>query len=216
MWARVVLLGILATAVPLFSSPKAGAAERREAAALHRPAEPEGQPEKERGAAGPHAALPAGELRLLLSLARRERPGSPELEVSLRNVGERDLTLNLGTMLANGKRQLPDRIRLRLTDARGTEHELRYLDRRVAGAAGRVDDYVVPLRAGSTYTLRLRLEEFWSPGMSLPLRLPPGHYRASARYEGSAARTGNADTQGVALLNFWLGKVESEAVALRI
>ena len=41
------------------------------------------------------------------------------LQLTLRNVGDHDLTLNLGIMLANGKVQLPNRIAMKFTDAAG-------------------------------------------------------------------------------------------------
>src|SRR6185436_3196234 len=41
------------------------------------------------------------------------------LRLSFANVGERDVTLNLGIMMANGKVQLPDRVAIKFTDAQG-------------------------------------------------------------------------------------------------
>src|SRR5580698_4304158 len=51
-------------------------------------------------------------------------PVDPEFEVTIRNVGEEDVCLTLGYMLANGKVQLPNQIHLRLVDASGRMREL--------------------------------------------------------------------------------------------
>ena len=50
------------------------------------------------------------------------------LELAVRNVGERDVTLNLGIMMANGKVQLPNRLVMRFTDARGQTRLFQFAD----------------------------------------------------------------------------------------
>src|SRR5689334_13372995 len=68
------------------------------------------------------------------------------LEVAFRNVGDRDVTLNLGVMMANGKVQLPDRIAMKFIDAQGNTRLFKFGDKRYPGVAGRLDDYFLPLR----------------------------------------------------------------------
>jgi hypothetical protein len=139
----------------------------------------------------------------------------PAFQVALRNIGERDVTLNLGIMLANGKAQLPDRIRLSLMDAGGRIRELRFFDKRYPAIAGRVDDYVVPLRAGSTYILTLSLDQFWSPDTKeFQLKLSRGKSQIVAHFEGGKARTDNLDTPGIKFMNFWEGDLDSNALAV--
>jgi hypothetical protein len=117
-------------------------------------------------------------------------------------------------MLANGKVQLPDAIRLILTDAKGKSRELHFSDRRYPGVAGRVDDYAVPLRAASSYSIQVSLDDYWSPDAKQPrLNLAPGKYRIRAEFTGSGARHVNADTQGMQLMNFWKGKLRSDEKA---
>ena len=97
---------------------------------------------------------------------------STNLQLALRNVGEHDLNLNLGIMLGNGKVQLPDRIAIKFTDARGRTRLFKFGDLRYSVIAGRVDYYVVPLRVGSTYTLQFSLNQFWcleTKEFSIPL-----------------------------------------------
>jgi len=138
------------------------------------------------------------------------------LELAFRNVGDHDVTLNLGIMLANGKVQLPDRVAIKFTDAQGKTRLFQFGDKRYGGIAGRVDDYVVPLRAGSTYTLYLTLDQFWcqeTKEFSIPLL--SGDNLLTAQFEGTGANAVNLDMPGMKLMNFWFGKVESNTLTLR-
>jgi len=151
-------------------------------------------------------------LQMSVSLARSDKVDSPAFQVALQNVGEKDVTLNLGTMLANGKVQLPENIRLHLKDATGKIRELHFSDKRYPGVAGRVDDYVVPLRVGSTYSLLLKLEQFWSPETKeFVLKLKPGKYQVSAQFEGSGSLIRNEEM--ALILNFWKGKLQSNTLS---
>jgi hypothetical protein len=153
---------------------------------------------------------PVASLQMSISTGESKSAGAPQLLVALRNIGERDVTLNLGVMLANGKAQLPERISLNLTDAGGRTRTLRFHDKRYPAIAGRVDDYVVPLRAGSTYVLTFDLDQFWSPDAEdFQLRLPPGKYQIAAQFEGGGAKSVNLDMPGMSLMNFWTGKLRS-------
>jgi hypothetical protein len=140
----------------------------------------------------------------------------PTLDLTLRNVGERDVTLNLGMMLANGKTQLPTRLAMKFTDAQGRMRIFQFADKKHSVVAGRLDDYVVPLRAGSAYTLQLTLDQFWcaeTNEFSIPLLQGENHL--TAQFEGSGASAVNLDMPGVRLMNFWLGKLESNVLTLR-
>ena len=142
-------------------------------------------------------------------------PSGPNLQLALRNVGDHDLTLNLGMMLANGKVQLPERVAMKFTDALGNTRVFKFGDKRYGNVGGRVDDYVVSLRVGSTYTLLLTLDQFWcqeTKEFSIPLL--SGENRLTAQFEGTSATKVNLDMGGVALMNFWLGKVESNTLTL--
>jgi len=138
------------------------------------------------------------------------------LQLALRNVGDHDVTLNLGVMLGNGKVQLPDRIAMKFTDAQGKTRLFKFGDKRYPGVAGRLDDYVIPLRAGSTYTLQLTLNQFWcqeTKEFSIPLL--SGDNFLTAQFEGTGASAVNLDMPGIKLMNFWFGKVESNTLTLR-
>jgi len=142
-------------------------------------------------------------LQMSLSVLTTGNRENPEFEVAFRNVGKQDVCLDLGLMLDNGRVQLPDKIHLNLLDGSGRNRELDFSDRMHPGVAGRLDDYVVPLRAGSTYTLGLRLDQFWSPSTKeFELKLTPGRYEISAQFQEDRAETRN-------LIFVWKGKLQS-------
>jgi hypothetical protein len=137
------------------------------------------------------------------------------LQVALRNIGKQDVTLNLGAMMANGKVQLPNNISLDFTDAQGKTRLFRFAGKRYPGVAGRLDDYAVPLRAGSTYTLQLTLDQFWCyETKEFSILLLRGTNHLTAHFEGTGAKLVNSDMPAIKLMNFWLGKVESNTLTL--
>ena len=74
----------------------------------------------------------------------------------------------------------------------------------------------MPLRVGSTYTLQLTLDKFWcqeTKEFSIPLLA--GENYLTAQFEGAKASAVNSDMPGIALMHYWLGKVESNTVTLR-
>jgi hypothetical protein len=154
-------------------------------------------------------------LQLSLSASNSKTENGRELQVAFRNTGEHDVTLNLGLMLANGKEQLPFNISLRLMDAQGKTRTFKFVDRKHAGIAGRVDDYIVPLRAGSVYSLRLTLDQFWcAETKEFDVKLSPGRNQFTAQFEGSEPKHVNQDLSAIKLMNFWLGNVQSKALVL--
>ena len=139
-----------------------------------------------------------------------------DLELAFRNAGDRDLVLNLGIMLGNGKVQSPSRVAMKFTDAQGKTRVFQFSDKRYSNIGGRVDDYVVPLRIGSTYTFELTLDQFWcldTTEFSIPLL--SGDNLLTAQFEGSGAREVTSDMPGIKLMNFWVGTVESNTLTLR-
>ena len=149
-----------------------------------------------------------------MSLSSNDSNGS-DLIVALRNVGDHDVTLDLGYMMANGKVQLPAYISLNFTDAQGKTRTFKFADKKHPAVGGRLDDYVVPLRVGSMYTLKLTLDQFWcQETKEFEISLLPGKNRLTAEFQGSGARGVNLDMPGIKLMNFWLGKVESNPLVI--
>jgi hypothetical protein len=159
--------------------------------------------------------VPVDGLQMSISAVGSNNLDNPKFEVVMRNAGERDVTLNLGYMLGNGKVQLPQNISLNVSDALGRTRKLEFFDRRYPAVAGRLDDYIVPLRAGSSYTLMLSLNQFWSPGTNeFELKLFPGKNHITAQFEGGGAKTSNLDVPGLKLINFWLGNLQSNVLVI--
>ncbi len=152
---------------------------------------------------------PTKGLQMSVSVIKPSKAGNVRFQVAIRNIGEQDVILNLGIMLANGKFQLPDRIRLNQADAAGKTRELHFSDKRFPGVAGRVDDYLVPLRAGSVFSLTLRLEDFWSPeDKDFAVKLKPGKNQIVAHIEGIA------DDTETEIIPVWKGKLKSNVLNL--
>ena len=158
------------------------------------------------------------ELRMsIIAITPQKVKGIPVFRVTLENVDDKDAMLNLGMMLANGRVLLPDAIRLILIDPDGKSRELHFSDRRYPGIAGRVDDYAIPLRAGSAYTLRLSLGNFWCPKTKeFRFDLKPGAYRVRSELTGKGARWANRDMEGMKLMNFWKGTLRSDVTVFRV
>lgn len=161
--------------------------------------------------------IQASDARLRMSISvstSRKVNESPIFRVSFENLGDIDVMLNLGMMLANGQVQIPERIRLVLTDAEGQARELHFSDTRIAG---RADDYVLPLRVGSAYVIKLSLDDYWCPKTKeFQFKLKPGQYQVRAEFTGEAAKYLNSDTQGMGVMNYWKGELQSDQAAFRI
>lgn len=151
-------------------------------------------------------------LQVHLSALQPTAKGSYTFRVTFENVGENDFVLNLGSMLGNGKVQRPEAVHLILTDAKGAKQELRFAG---SGVAGRMDDYALPLRAGSSYSIKLDLADFWSPETKEhQVKLSPGQQTLQAKLTGNGAKYLNGDTEGLKHLNFWQGQLLSNVVAV--
>jgi hypothetical protein len=143
--------------------------------------------------------------------------GHPRFRVKLHNAGDRALILNLGMMLANGKKQYADAIHLLLTDAHGKTLPLELTG--PAYVAGRIDPFVVPLPEGATLTLPIDLEDYSSPRQHIfKLSFAPGQYTLSAEYTGAGVsqQTANLDMKGISLMPYWIGTVKSNVLPFTI
>ena len=133
-----------------------------------------------------------------------------------KNAGEADLILNLGLMLANGKKQYPSALILVLTDSAGNERKLQLMG--PPGIAGRMDDLVVPLPAKAAFILETSLGDYCC-AESKEWRIAPaaGEYTIVARYEGKAPQyINNTGMEGVRLMPVLTGDVTSEPAAFSV
>jgi hypothetical protein len=162
----------------------------------------------------PHGAAVNGLQMSLLSILADDSPKQGAwFKVELRNVGDNDLILNLGTMLANGRRQYPDSITLLLTYPSGKEQPLVLLG--PVGVAGRIDPLVVPLPRGDSFVIPVDLSQFAPFGQGPP-ELAPGSYALQAEFQGKAGIDQNLDMQGMALMHYWTGTIVSNRLRFEL
>ena len=162
--------------------------------------------------AGPESSQVNRELKMNVRLDLNEvgEPKVPKFRVELQNAGEDDLVLNLGIMLANGRKQYPEEIFLILTDSQGKAR--RFDLRGPAGIAGRMDPLIVPLPVGSAFSIPVDLEKYW-PAVSneFDYKLKPGTYFLEAQFRGKGLtqQEANLDVKGLALMPYWTGSITS-------
>ncbi len=158
------------------------------------------------------------QLRLGVSVAddNVDAKRSPEILISLENISKEDVVINLGFMLANGKRQYPIGLHLLLTDSGGITHEFHYFPPE-AGIAGRVDQFIVPLPAGSIYQLRCPLNRFMQKDAPFGL-IGPGQYTLAASFEGRSVtqHETNMDMVGLSLTQYWTGTINSGKISISV
>ena len=134
--------------------------------------------------------------------------GPKRLAVVIENVGKDDAVVNLGIMLANGKRQFPTAIKLshhrpdredpHLRVAPSRSRRARRSVRRAAARRG-----AVHARAAAGHVHRRHLQP-----------LAEGRYRITAEFTGEKVTKTNADSGGLALMPYWTGTLRSGEVAL--
>jgi hypothetical protein len=119
--------------------------------------------------------------------------GSPipfHFRVEIRNVGEIDLLLLLGGMVANGRKQYPEAVKILLTDPQGEglTCEIRDGPFAIHGWGG---PFIVPLLVGASFSLPIDLMHgnlCSTPHTIVRLALTPGWYVLRARYTTSAEK----------------------------
>ena len=135
------------------------------------------------------------------------RSEGPKFNVELRNTGVNDLILNLGTMLANGKKQYLDKLVLFLKDGQGKSRSM--IDvRGPFSIAGRVDPLVVPLCAGCAFSFPVDLNNYMyleEQTKDYAVVLNPGAYSIEARFIGEGINHGPA----AELMPYWIGSLSS-------
>jgi hypothetical protein len=155
-----------------------------------------------------------GGLRIRLQLPKTQ-PGKKqptECAVTLENVGDFDLNVKLGFSLANGKSHHPDALSL-IALAKGDKARM-LVYAPLPGVAGRVDPYVVPMPAGSSYTLRCKFENYVDAATGDRVDLTAKDYRIAAELTGEAIKHTNLDVQGLALISCWQGTARSNEILL--
>jgi hypothetical protein len=149
--------------------------------------------------------------------------GVRRLRVTFRNLRDEEVNLYLGVVGGAGVRPCkldpapaaPCDLNfgLDVTDAAGKTRKLTFSG--IYYVAGRLDPCVVRLGAGSTYTLEVSTDQFWSPdAKEWGLRLSPGRYHLALEFEGRTPGHVNLDQQYIKQLSFWQGKLTSNSLAV--
>lgn len=167
---------------------------------------------------GPAIAPAADGLQMAIRADEPAGTGSAirKFRIDLHNSGPADLVLNLGVMLANGKRQYATAVVLTLTDARGKSRQVQL--REPTFVAGRMDPLVVPLPVGSTFSIPADLDNYWGAAFGEFDEPKPGPYTITAQFTGNgvSARAANLDVQGLALMPYWTGTVTSNPLRFEL
>jgi hypothetical protein len=151
------------------------------------------------------------------------KPGVPKLIVTFRNTRNDDVDLFLGIVGGSGPRPcvLDGRsvictlnFTLQVTDAAGRTRSLSF--KGMMYVAGRLDPYVVWLRAGTTQELELGLDQFWSvETREYDFKPPRGRYRVALEFEGRGPGSFNVETNRLGQkLNFWKGRLRSNTLTI--
>jgi hypothetical protein len=99
-----------------------------------------------------------------MTLQCRSPAKGAELRITLRNTGAKDINLVLGMTLGNGREYFADALFLEVKRRDSDVVEsYQYADPgRSAAIAGRVDPWIVPLPAGSEFSITRPVSQFWS------------------------------------------------------
>jgi hypothetical protein len=154
---------------------------------------------------------------LLTRVAECAGSNIPCFRLEFRNVGENDLILNLGMMLANGRKQYPSAVVLNITDAQGTHRRFDLIG--PSGIAGRVDPYVLPLPVGGRFSVPVGLSKYFAAASKeYNYKFTPGSYWIEAEFLGKSVseRQANLDSKNVALFPYWEGVADSNELRFEI
>jgi|ERR1051326_168971 hypothetical protein len=173
----------------------------------------------------PQAGEPVDGVQMTISENGLIKPGVPNLQVVFRNVVDHDVNLNLGLVGGSSPRpcKLDNRdisctfnFKLNVSDPNGATRT--YTFRGMSFVAGRLDPYIVYLRAHTTYTLELGFDQFWSPATNeyQPLALSKGIYKTSLEFEGRAPGIVNLDQSYISKMTFWKGKITSNSLPMNV
>ena len=157
------------------------------------------------------------QMTIHLDQAEGVQSKAPKFRVEMRNVGESDLILNLGIMLANGKKQYPNAVVLTLTDAQGKSRRLDL--REPAAVAGRLDPLVLPIPVCAAFSIPVNLDKYWAAtSKEFDYKLKPGNYWLEGQFTGKGVsqQEANLDVKGIALMPYWMGTVTSNHLQFEV
>ena len=163
-------------------------------------------------------SAPVKGLQLVLSIEKGESE-TPHFRLEFLNVGQTDLILNLGSMLANGRKQYAYAVILKITDSQGVHRQFDLIGPGGGGVEGRIDPFVVPLPGGATFSIPLELNKYWpTASQEWEYKFKPGTYWIAAEFlgKGVSEREANLDAKYVSLFPYWEGTVQSNELRFKV
>ena len=149
-----------------------------------------------------------------------DRKEHPEFLVTFRNVGSENFVLNLGDVQENGRGQYPTQLKFTVTEAGGKVRHLQFIVSFGFQLKDQLDDYIVSLGVGSSYTLIVSLDQLWDVYThEYGIKLPRGEYHIQASYTGVTSYA-RVKLLGVELLpeggrgGYWAGQATSNSLRL--
>ena len=123
-------------------------------------------------------------MRISLDQAANEQFKVPRFRVELRNVGGKDLLLNLGSKSRDGRRQYLTAVSLVLVDAQGGSQWLE-LKRTVPVSDAGTETLSLPLPVGASFSFPVDLDDYSvATSNELDHRPKPGTYLVAAHLNG--------------------------------
>ena len=125
------------------------------------------------------------QMRISLDQAANEQFNVPRFRVELRNVGGKDLLLNLGSKSRDGRRQYLTAVSLVLVDAQGGSQWLE-LKRAVPVSDAGTETLALPLPVGAVFSFPVDLDDYRlaTSKESAAQKLKPGTYLIAAHLKG--------------------------------
>jgi hypothetical protein len=156
-------------------------------------------------------ADPAAHLELDARFLEFDAACDAAFRVTVVNTGSTDVFVNFGTLLNGGRRQIPDGVGVLLDADNRPSIQFPW---RPYNVGGTVHQFLVPLRAGSTHSVRVTLADFLRamPPAGEPSRIEPGPSRRLAFVLNSREVPSCDKTLGIVRPPLWVGELVSSRV----
>ena len=151
----------------------------------------------------PSAALAQSDsVRLTLAC---DRATEPTFRFTFQNVGSAPTAIVIGSVLGNDRRYALGPLRFVLTHDSSPVTTFDYFD--VVAVGGRLDQWLIPLPVGATYTVPLAISNGYRPQFVAATSV-----RVS--YTAPENRPHNPDVRGLQFIHVWSGILESNQISL--
>ena len=135
------------------------------------------------------------------------------MDLKISNSGTIEVLLNLGDRI--GGKEYPSAVRWTLIDSREKSVDLAHCWNEPRGVAGSIDDLVVILKPGGSYSAHMLFGPYCYtvPGYSKPAQ---GRYRISAAFTGRRQQHPDAGMKLPLLMEFWMGSLVSNTIQFEV